>query len=289
MTAITALITRKCTVHAADSLLTIQRDKNEYIPDDWKFQKIVKVEGELWGAMSFWGFAKAEFDGKEIWNTPNWLAKQAGQLGKQKPEDFANKLAIDLQKELDQFTFLDETGKERPIAKGIGIHFTAYEFIQGFWIPELFLITNWNSLTYTSIDPKKVSASRETYSILERAMNNGVMTTDPRIHGAEQFRLCVHQYLNASESNWLIFNNGDPLMFNNFANGVHNNYQLVSSRGALKDAGSASTYRKLAALPITMIANTQTSLCAENKQLVGGRTHNLSIEPGKCYDSDSGI
>lgn len=287
MTAITALITRVCTAHAVDSLITVETDKDKSTPDDWTFQKIVRVEGEFWGAMSFWGYAKADSDTYK-WNTPEWLEQQAKKVGKKTAEEFANQLAKDLQSELSKVKFVDKEGKERPTAKGIGIHFTAYEKIRGVWVPELFLITNWNSIPYTSIDPNKIHVSRETYSVLERAMNKGVMKTSPTTHGADSCRLFVHQYLHASDSNWFIFNNGDPAMFNSFAGGVHNGLRILSSRGALKDKDSPDTYRNLAELPILLVAETQSRFCSDDSQLVGGRVHSLSIQPGKEYRSETG-
>lgn len=289
MTAITALITKTCTVHAADSLVTIQREKDTFVPDDWNFRKIVRVEGEFWGALSFWGYASADVPShKYSWSTPAWLAERAAAVANQSAEEFANNLARDLQSELNKVQFIDQDGNERTLAKGLGIHFTAYEYVDGRWIPELFLITNWTSLPYTSVDSKKIHVSRETYSILERAMNKGVMITSPETHGSKECRLFVHQYLQASDSNWFIFNNGDPEMFGAFARGIHQGYRIVSRRGGLKNRDSAETYRKLAELPIKLIAETQSRFCADGTQLVGGRVHNLSIEPGSRYQSDTG-
>ena len=288
MTAITALITRVCTAHAVDSLVTVETDKDKFTPMIGISRRSSAVEGEFWGAMSFWGYAKADCP-KYKWSTPDWRRAQARSVGKKSAEEFANHLAIDLQSELNKVKFVDKDGNERAYRKkGIGIHFTAYENIKGVWVPELFLITNWNSLPYTSIDANKVHVSRETYSVLERAMNKGVMKTSPATHGSESCRLFVHQYLHASDSNWFIFNNGDPAMFNSFAGGIHNGFRILSNRGALKGKESADTYRNLAELPILLIAETQSRFCTDNSQLVGGRVHSLSIQAGREYRSETG-
>ena len=45
--------------------------------------------------------------------------------------------------------------------KGIGIHITGFENIEGYWIPELFLICNFTDTTYNNVG--ELHISRHTY------------------------------------------------------------------------------------------------------------------------------
>jgi hypothetical protein len=109
------------------------------------------------GALAFWGLAI-----KGHWSTLDWLRQRAGQASNYaSPEEFANELSADLSSELSRQTFVQD------IDKGIGIHFTAYEHIDEYWIPELFLVSNFTDPSYTAVQ-NVVGVSRQTYSTLKK-------------------------------------------------------------------------------------------------------------------------
>ena len=140
MSVVSAAISKVCTAHASDSFITERKADGTYHVRESKQSKIVQVP-RFRGAMAYWGLA--QFDAPR-WSTRKWLAERAQQTGKSSgPEKFAKDLAGDLTAELLKLKLTGSTG-------GIGIHFTAYESINGYWIPELFLISNWAD-TYTEL------------------------------------------------------------------------------------------------------------------------------------------
>jgi len=140
MTVISALITKHGTAHASDSFITkVKRDGGVEVIN-WRQTKLVHVK--RWrGALSYWGLAQLT-----ECSTLEWLRKRARIAGESpNPEEFANALAVDLNSELARLCV------SKPSDKGIGIHFTAYERLDGRWIPELFLISNWEGIPYAKI------------------------------------------------------------------------------------------------------------------------------------------
>jgi hypothetical protein len=55
----------------------------------------------------------------------------------------------------------------KPIQRGLGMHFSTYECVGGYWIPELFLISNWMDESYKELSPGGFKATRETYATLK--------------------------------------------------------------------------------------------------------------------------
>src|SRR6185436_14007414 len=88
MTVISTIITRHCTAHASDSLIT---DFETGEPKEWEKTKLIPVRS--WrGAISYWGLA---YQGD--WQTSSWLREQARSAGQaQSAEAFAKKLTSDL-------------------------------------------------------------------------------------------------------------------------------------------------------------------------------------------------
>ncbi len=71
------------------------------------------------------------------WNTLKWLRSQANNSREHKSaEHFSLAVADKLTKELESRQFLNQRDR------GLGIHFTAYEWTNNCWGPELFLISN---------------------------------------------------------------------------------------------------------------------------------------------------
>jgi len=77
MTIIATLITRRATVHASDSLLTISRN-GMVDAINWEQTKIIGVPA--WrGAMSYWGLAEVRDQNDVVlWSVFGWLRDQAG-------------------------------------------------------------------------------------------------------------------------------------------------------------------------------------------------------------------
>lgn len=157
MTVITTLITSRCTVHATDSLITVLQPDGSRRPLEWQKPKIVPVR-RFRGAISYWGLAEV----RGTWSTLDWLkARTQDAVNFASPEEFAQELARRLQQEITGIAVAN------PIDRGIGLHFTAYERVDDRWIPELFLVSNWQDPSYTAIRATGVGYSRETLASLD--------------------------------------------------------------------------------------------------------------------------
>ena len=204
----------------------------------------------------------------QLWSHPN----QANRF--QSVEDFARSVTDELNQAISRMKF------QRANDSGIGIHFTAYEYIDGYWIPELFRISNYIHTSYDRLYSDGVHVSRETYNIIA-----GV-PSEPD-HRDAQYRLAVHKHLH-NEDGMLIYNNGDPQMFNPIANGILSSIREVAKRGNLVDKGNIATYRAIAQLPISVVSEVQQRFSQEGTRLVGGKPHNLAVTPSGVYSSDTG-
>src|SRR5712692_8724644 len=133
MTVIAAIISKHGVVHATDSLITRLMPDGSRQAIEWESTKLVPVSH--WrGVMAYWGLSTFETYG---WSTLDWLRKrEAEALSFRTPEEFAINIAQGLNHELPRIAF------RRALDAGIGIHFSAYEWTNGYWIPELFLISN---------------------------------------------------------------------------------------------------------------------------------------------------
>src|SRR4030095_1045848 len=138
MTVICTIITRDYTAHPWDSRIAVPNPDGGYDVVEYEKTKIVRVE-HWGGAMSCWGLATHdEHANNAEWSTLKWLEARAGKPSSSpSPEDFAKSLAIDLGSALSKRHFI------KPTDRGLGIHFSAYEHVDGCWIPELFAIKNW--------------------------------------------------------------------------------------------------------------------------------------------------
>jgi hypothetical protein len=271
MTVISAVITRHCTVHASDSMITIARGDGTYKTQEWERSKIVPVP--RWrGAMSYWGLAGHP---PSNWATVDWLQEQVKKGGDEdSPEQFARKLTDQLREAIGTMPF------DKPLDKGIGIHLTAYEDIEGHWIPELFLISNWANTRYNSLRPGGIGLSRETYHTVAR------VPPDPD-HREPEYRLQVYRHLH-TRGGILIYNNGDPRMFNPAAGAILNSIGQLAARGKLKNPRSVETYLDMARRPIEIVAAAQRDFCREGTRVVGGKPHDLAVTPQGEYYSNTG-
>ena len=269
MTVISTLITRAGTVHVTDSLITRLNRLGEREPTEWQETKIIPVRA--WrGAMSYYGLAQIE----GLWSTLDWLRDQAGKANAfRTPMDFAQALA----KSLDQA--VASLPIRREIDKGIGIHFSTYESIDGYWIPDLIHISNWSDPSYTALRSTGVGASAD--------LSGAVSKQNPELKGdVTAVRLKVHR--NIHDGMWPIYNNGDPLLFNKAATTIFDMFKDISDRGILRDPDNIDTIRALARRAVEIVSNIQHDLCRHGTRVVGGRIHDLSIKPNGDYYSTSG-
>lgn len=273
MTIVSTIITNDLTIHAADSVLAMPVVNQSGLMTGFaimtrKARKIVRVPAFA-GAMSFWGLASVGF-----WSTHNWLRWQMGETRNRTAAEFAAFVAEKLQAEIAKRV---PTG-QRPLA-GIGIHFTAYE--DG--VPELFLITNFRDTSYTLIDQTKIHVSRETY--LKTPGYDGSSASE---HNAANYRTHVREFLDESPWNWLIFNNGDPGMFNPVANALIDQIRLSGMRSNLDTGERLKLLKTLATVPIEVVSKVQQSVFRSNRQIVGAPVRWLAVRPVGLYESKTG-
>lgn len=268
MTVISTVISRSCIVHASDSLITERQPNGTYSITESERTKIIVVR-EWRGAMAYWGLATFG-----SWSTFDWLRDRATHTSNfLSAEQFAGATAAQLEKELSKMHFA------RPTDAGVGIHFTAYEYINDYWVPELFLISNWADPSYTTLRSNGVGASRETY--------HTITAQPPRDeHRETDCRLQVHAFL--QEGKFLIYNNGDPTLFNTAANGLATMFGELARRGRINAPHDIRTHLAIARRPIEIVANAQRDFCGSDMRIVGGRLHDLATTPGGVYSSSTG-
>lgn len=271
MTVISTVINRYGTVHASDSLITLRQSNGTVTQLNWRRTKIVKVE-RFRGAISYFGLATCD---QCRWSTVSWLAKQSRAAADfSSAEEFANALRDELNREMKRMVFAD------PRSYGIGMHFTVYENIDNKWIPELFLITNFTDPSYKSIHAHGLHVSRETYhTIVNVPADMG--------HRETRFRLTVYDHLHAAD-NMLIYNNGDPLMFNIAANAILGSFATIAKRGHLSGSRDLRTYLDIARRPVQIVSEAQRHFCSRSYRTVGGKPHDLGISPQGEYYSTTG-
>jgi hypothetical protein len=268
MTAIATVITNRCTAHASDSFLTSVMPDGSLRVVEARRTKILRVEAHR-GAMAYWGLATlGSLSILEL------LRREAAQAYRFKEsEEFAKHLTDLLQKKMAK--------RCRDVGMGIGIHFTAYEWIGGHQIPELFQIKNFSDTSYRDLRKDGFELTRETY--------HAIMSV-PKLpeHREPKYRLEVHRRLHASSRAILLYNNGDPTLFNPAARGAFAMIGELERRGQLVDWSVPVGHRRVAAAPIKAVVEIQRALAVKAARLVGGIIHTLSITPSGQYESDSG-
>lgn len=267
MTVVSALITKHGTAHASDSYITqAKTGGGRAVLEDQK-TKLVYVKH--WrGAMGYWGLAQYL-----NWSTLDWLKSRAQTASQfSDPQEFANALALDLNSAIASLPLT-------PLEKGIGIHFTAYERIKDYWVPELFLISNWQGIPYTTLRPTGVGVSRETFGTL-----NGIPPA-PR-HQSVECRLEVNEALRSG----IIFgyNNGDPELFNPIANAIFQDFVTLSRRSVLSEPSSKEAHCALVRRPVEVVTRLLSDFARADTRVVGGKTHDLCILPNGEYWSGTG-
>jgi hypothetical protein len=270
MTVISTIISGYCTAHASDSFLTQPRSDGNYEVRDSQTSKILCVR--RWaGIISYWGLsAKPEFK----WSAVNWLQARITQSDQfTTAEDFARDLGSRLNHELSKMTYVT------PTERGIGIHFTAYELVDGYSIPELFAITNFIDTTYQAIRPEGINVTRETYGLAFDVSDRGPQD------GEASRRHEVRKYI---QNVPLLYNNGDPGMFNQASGAILDMLRLARERGVLRVPTETRAHRDIVTWPIKIVSGVQRDFLQQGQRLVGGKPHNLSVTPNGTYESDTG-
>jgi hypothetical protein len=266
MTVIAALFSRSCIALSSDSFITeVQPTGNLKVLESQQ-SKIVPIR-RLRAAASYWGLASY---GR--WSTYNWLKETAISAGNGASlETFANYLRNALEKELSQLAL---PAKQ----KGIGIHLTGYEEINGYWVPELFLCSNFKGTDYSSVGDLGLGRHTEPY-----VLSSQIPSTD---YGNQEHRLTVHNKL--QEGIIFQFNNGDPVLFNPVAASVFSSFQTLANRGLVSDIDSPATFQALVKRPVEIVSKMQRDFCREGQRIVGGKTHDLVIKSNGEFESTSG-
>lgn len=269
MSIVSAIITRVCTAHASDSFITQLKHGNLEVKERQR-SKIIRVP--YWrGAMAYWGLARVDAQG---WSTLNWLENRAQQASRySSAEEFATDIAIRLTQELSKMHL------DKPTDRGIGIHFTAYERIDGYWIPELFLISNWLDTSYTALRPGGMGVTRETFHAVSGSQPD-------EKHREFEYRLKVHAFL--QDGKILGYNNGDPILYNPAANALFTMFQAFVARSVLAAPDAVETWTSLARRPIEIVSKAQRDFCRPGRRAVGGKPHDLAVRPNGAYISTTG-
>jgi hypothetical protein len=277
MTLISALITKRGTAVSTDSLLTVRENGN---PDsvsqvEWQLPKLVRLE-KFKGTITFWGDAVAElkcFPPKKEnvefdWTLYSWLAKKCKNIGEITLEDFVRQLVQDLKAEY---------AKKKWLNYGIGIHVTGYEYINDTFIPELFLVSNYVDTTYTTL--RELAYSRETFHTITD-------TPAEEFHRDADCRLSVQKYL--LNGGLIIYNNGDPSLFNPVFKAIWDSYLNSRNAGRVKEIETLHNLISLIRRPIEIVSKFQSDFFKENKIIVGGKIHDLAVWRDGNYVSTSG-
>ncbi len=260
MTVISAIISKECIAIASDSLITPFDKKTNTKPYEYKKPKMVYYH-HLKCCASYWGLA---FNNN--WNTYNWLESLKKDVGKyQTLEAFANYMKTSLEEGLNNIPNASD-----PKYGGIGIHLLGYEYIEGIWIPELFFITNYAGTDYKELKP--IQLSRETFGTIKKYNSN--FTNDTNEFNAQRKK--VHEHLN--NNHILIYNNGDPLMFNPALNAIYSLIKEGEKRKTSKSKNNIETCRLMVRRPIEIIKSIQKDFYRENQIIVGGKIHDFVFD-----------
>ena len=269
MTVVATLITSHFAAHATDSFITERMGDGTYKVRESQETKIVRVPH--WrGAIAYWGLATHEPN----WWTLEWLRKRAASAGAYSSSaDFARSLAGDMT------TALGSVGLQSPLQGGIGMHFSSYEWVEGYWIPELFHIRHWENESYSAVH-QEIVVTRETYGASQNITDRSEADGDPAR------RLVVHRVL--QDGSMFIFNNGDPLLFNPIAKSIFSAMQEIGRRGHLRDASDVRTHLALVRRPIEIVSRLLSDFAQKDLRVIGGKTHDLAIAPTGEVESTTG-
>jgi hypothetical protein len=269
MTVISAMLTRKCIAIGSDSYITRLANGKRHLVPKLMGPKIVRFD-RIRAAASYWGLA--ELNGI---STYEWLRQIAAtcQARPTRPSlsELAELLCEDLRPRLSSHIWRH---------RGIGIHLAGYERVDGYLVPELFLITNYADPTYqkrSTLDWTR----RTTFDVFQTQPVSWKHDADP----VERSRF--RAYLD--NGGVYTVNNGDPVMFNPAANAVFTMLrEMIANRSAVY-SDSPKAWQTLATLPIRMVSEFQEGTCVPLSRLVGGQIHDVVITKTGEPISSSGV
>jgi len=266
MTAISAIINRNCIAITSDSLITVYiKHSKSYKIIEYTKPKILRME-KYHAAASYWGLAKYG-----NWDTLEFIKNVLRDSDRNIPlSKFVDILKTELELALNRIL----PGND--LRKGIGIHITGFENIDNIILPELYLISNFTDPTYSAL--KRMYVAPQLYGTLPNNYHQNGLTRNEQ-------RARINNYLRTG--NFFTYNNGDPALFNNYANSIFNSIKVLQNRNILGHI-SNEVLRSLAKRPIEIIKRIQVDFCPQDKRLVGGKIHDLLITSNRDYISNSG-
>lgn len=267
MTVVTTLLTKDYIAVGSDSLITSWKDGNLEVMEK-KQPKFIPFP-KLRCVACYWGLAQVyDTNGKLIWSMNNWLKSQLKYSEDCKTiEQFGNQLTKSLNNILT-------TGIAKNVTKkGIGIHLAGFENFDNEIIPELFLISNYslNNGFYSVND--RIDFSRRTYLDYKGETNFSTI---------QEQRKYFKQVLD--KMGLLVYNNGDPILFNTFANSFYFLLAHSKNNGKLKDITlikeklKIKELKELASYPIKLVKEFQDKFYKENCIVVGGKVLSKTID-----------
>lgn len=268
MTVVACFIMGSCTVHASDSLLTSGRP-GALSELGWEDGKLVPVT-QFRGAFGYYGFAGMS-DGA---STKRWLHLRASEAHR---FPSADAFAAYVAQQATAWIAGVQSTATGPL--GLGIHFTVYEWFDGYWVPELFHIRNWGT-TIGSVE-RSFRWSRDTYATL-----GGQLT---EASGARpELRAEVRRFLTEADG-FFRFNNGDPQVFNPLADAIQSTgFGILSRRVGGAASAGPQEWLSLARRPVEVACDLHRDLLGVGTRTVGGRAHDLLVRPDGVYASTSG-
>lgn len=282
MTIVITLISKYCCATASDSLITyskIRNTKDKFV--SWKDRKIFIFSNcNFHGAMAFWGLAYLFGEHNiELFSTSKWLNNKAKEsLNYKNPEEFVSYMTEELNKTISKYNIVGENGK------GIGIQLCTYENIDGFKIPEMFVIRNYDGTNYSKIN-QKIEYFRSTYDEVQIQSKNALSEVNNKIQGEKEHRKKVYDYL--QEDKIIIFNNGDPVSTNIVNLALFELIDRAKKENLNKPLNNTLVFRNLAKWAVITVSNFQRDFYKQECIKVGGKPHSLSITPNGIFESNT--
>lgn len=163
-------------------------------------------------------------------------------------------------------------------------------------------MTNFESTNYNSLHRSGVICTRQTFNVIRKFETQQEVGPLPE-HREPQFRRYVKDHLRDSDQK-LIYNNGDPLLFNPIASGVFESMKTLKQRKVLRDPNDPETDRQIAKLMIETVCDIQRKLVPSSREgsrrhapimiasnrKVGGRPHALALDSkGNFYPASGDL
>jgi hypothetical protein len=204
MTVISTILKRDHIAFASDSLITMSMSGKFEVVEEQEakfilFPKLKCIAG-------YWGLARVYDSNKNLkWSIHDWLTRQVKEAEK---FDTIRSFGLQLKKDLDN---IFRIGAARHVeSQGLGIHLAGFESFGNFRVPELYLLTNYGFKDGFYVKTRKaLEFSARAYPTCKGATD--LNTDDEKIQLVKSF---------FEDGKTMIFNNGDPILFNSLANGL---------------------------------------------------------------------